>query len=146
MDDTTLMKRCPQWEKCSAPDCPLDPEYLQRGRTYPGEEKCGAWKSTRVKIVQATAAEWSAAVKALPYGGLTRKEHAAEARSRRMKADFAALPDEVKEQKRREARERLSGAQKALSADGCNNKPMRTHSHLQNPQDDWRKCPATGFL
>jgi len=71
-----------------------------------------------LQIVQAAAAEGIATANALRYGGLTRKEHGAQVRSQQMKARFAALPDEVQERKRQEARERLSRAREALSVDG----------------------------
>ncbi|MCD6359270.1 MAG: hypothetical protein J7M38_00310, partial [Armatimonadetes bacterium] len=74
MDDTRLMKRCPQWDTCSTPDCPLDPEYLQRGHSFEGEEKCRAQRPTRLRIVEEAAAEGVATVAALSYGGLTKRE------------------------------------------------------------------------
>ncbi len=118
MEDSTLMKRCSQWDTCSAPDCPLDPEYLQRGAKQDGEEDCHTRKSTRLRIVAEARAEGVATAAALPYGGLTKKEHGSELRSRRMKAEFAALPEDIKERKRAEARRRLSRAQKTLPAGG----------------------------
>ncbi len=113
-----VMKRCRHWDPCNAPDCPLDPSYGERGPVQEGEEVCHAGKSTHLRIVAEARAAGVPTVLALPYGGLTRREHGGELRSRRMKAEFAALPEHIKERKRAEAKQRLSRARKMLPAGG----------------------------
>lgn len=71
MTDTRAMRACPQYQKCSAPDCPLDPMYMQRGRRQPGEPTCRAQKPTRIR---------AAAQGVTRFGGLTSREYAAKAR------------------------------------------------------------------
>ena len=59
-------RECPSFNNCSAPRCPLDPEIKDRIRLK-GEEKCVAWKTTRLKIAQRYP-------NLLKYGGLTARE------------------------------------------------------------------------
>lgn len=75
MDDTRkcefralrTMRRCPRFDRCSAPKCPLDP--LQDDRAYlPGEPKCTLSKSKRYAIGEDSD---------LPRQGLTKQEWAA---------------------------------------------------------------------
>ncbi|MFA5047985.1 MAG: hypothetical protein WC516_03015 [Patescibacteria group bacterium] len=58
------MKRCPRFEHCSSPKCPLD--YWQDDRiVLTGDEKCGVAKSIRMRIGKDTE---------LPLKGLTKRE------------------------------------------------------------------------
>lgn len=62
-----IMQRCPRFERCSAPICPLD--LCQDTRDYfPGEPKCGLAKTRRMAIAKGTK---------LPRKGMTKKEWAA---------------------------------------------------------------------
>jgi hypothetical protein len=54
---------CPKFDVCSSNKCPLDPNLRDR-IILPGEDKCTARKSTRVRI----AAKYP---ELLPYQGLT---------------------------------------------------------------------------
>lgn len=65
-------RECPRYDSCSCNKCPLDPLIDQR-RVLPDDEKCKAWKSTRMKI----AAKYP---KLLPYGGLYKKQWEAKKR------------------------------------------------------------------
>lgn len=49
MEDLTIIKRCPRFEFCSAPRCPLDPLMQTRFR-FPEEQKCTLGKSIRLKL------------------------------------------------------------------------------------------------
>jgi len=89
-----VMKKCPRRPKCSAPDCPLDPFYGDRGPSFPGEEECRAQRPTRLRIVAQAAADGIPTVNALKYGGLTHKEWQSEQRSRRAKERIESLPPE----------------------------------------------------
>ncbi|MBU1091887.1 hypothetical protein KKA27_03450 [Patescibacteria group bacterium] len=49
MKDENPMKNCPRFSFCSAPICPLDPDW--KNRTYlPGEPICGLSKSRRTLL------------------------------------------------------------------------------------------------
>lgn len=71
---TAVMRRCPQWQTCSAPDCPLDPKYMQRGKRQKGEPVCRAQKPTRLRV----AAEAEADGLTTRFGGLTSREAASK--------------------------------------------------------------------
>lgn len=58
---------CPSFEHCSCNVCPLDPISDERNRLV-GEEKCVAWKSTRLKIAKKYP-------NLLKYKGLTGREY-----------------------------------------------------------------------
>ena len=73
--ETSVMRRCPRYDRCSAPNCPLDPGYHDRAHRQADEEKCGVAKTIRLRIVEEAKAEALAAVAALPYGGLTAWEY-----------------------------------------------------------------------
>jgi len=63
-ENTKIMQRCPRFQFCNAPKCPLD--YFQDQRTkLKGEEKCELAKSIRKKIGNGTS---------LKYQGMTKKE------------------------------------------------------------------------
>jgi len=51
MNTDNLMKKCPGFNTCSAPKCPLDSEMKRRVR-WKGEPFCNARKSTILKIVK----------------------------------------------------------------------------------------------
>ncbi len=110
MEDSTLIKRCPQQPKCNAPECPLDPLYLERGRVFPEEERCSARRSTRLKIVAQATEEGVATVAALKYGGLTKKEWQRDQKSEKAKARFEARTPAEQD----EIRERLAQGRRKL--------------------------------
>ena len=61
-----IMEKCPRFQFCNAPICPLD--YFQDERVeLDGEEKCALAKSIRKRIGEGTA---------LKYQGMTRREYA----------------------------------------------------------------------
>ena len=63
-ENVKIMQKCPRFQFCNAPKCPLD--YFQDDRIkLEGEEKCTSAKSTRIKIGKGTV---------LPHQGLTKKE------------------------------------------------------------------------
>ena len=62
------MYECPQFNHCSAPRCPLDPDIDLRSQRYPEEDKCKAQKPTRVRIGLKHS-------EVLPHKGLTKKEY-----------------------------------------------------------------------
>lgn len=62
------MEECPQFNYCSAPLCPLDPDIDLRSRRYPEEDKCKAQKPTRIKIGLKHS-------QVLPRYGLTKREY-----------------------------------------------------------------------
>jgi len=65
-ENVKIMQRCPRFQFCNAPICPLD--YFQDERTkLEGDEKCVLAKSIRKRIGKGTA---------LKYQGMTRKEYA----------------------------------------------------------------------
>ena len=65
----TPLEKCPRFEFCSAPKCPLDPEYHKRDPRLAGEEHCKAQKRTRLRI----AKEYPEGL--LPYAGYTGREY-----------------------------------------------------------------------
>src|SRR5262245_10590444 len=75
-------RSCPQFDSCSAPACPLDPEAEVRD-VLPGDPECGPRRSVRERI----AAKYQADL--LPWRGLLPRERAKDAR----KAAWAAVPD-----------------------------------------------------
>lgn len=95
-----LMKRCPQFPSCSAPECPLDPCYPDRVRTEASEPSCTARLSTRLRIVEEAVAEGASTAKALRYGGRTRREETGRRRAERAKAQWARLPEHEREARR----------------------------------------------
>lgn len=61
------MRRCPRFQRCNVPVCPLDP--LQDQRTYlKGEPRCQLPKSRRIRLAEPTN---------LPRQGMTKREWAA---------------------------------------------------------------------
>lgn len=60
---------CPRFDLCSAPKCPLDTFYKERGPKLKGEEVCKLRKSSRLRIANRYPRE------ATPYGGLTGREY-----------------------------------------------------------------------
>lgn len=65
-ENTKIMKKCPRFQFCNAPICPLD--YFQDERVeLEGEEKCALAKSTRKRIGKGTI---------LPHQGMTKREYA----------------------------------------------------------------------
>jgi hypothetical protein len=103
MTDSTAMRACPQFLKCSAPDCPLDPHYLQRGPRQPGEPTCRAQKPTRLR---------AAAQGVTRFGGLTSREYAGKAR-------WEALSPEEQEAARARASRLVRRSEQAVGADGA---------------------------
>ena len=100
--DCLLVRRCTQFDSCSAVDCPLDFRQGQRSDPYPDEsEKCRALVSTRQEIIAQAVAEGLKFE--LHYGGLTYKESVSEIQGERRKARYEALPED----KKQEMRERL---------------------------------------
>lgn len=113
--ETAVMKRCPQFQKCAAPLCPLDPLYEERGKRQPGEEKCRAQKPTRLRIVAEALAEGVETAEYLPHGGLTPKEFSDRERGKKLKREYDALPEAEKQkvQERLAAARRKSGQKRA---------------------------------
>lgn len=97
---SAVMRRCPQFDRCSAPECPLDPSYPDRVKREPGEPSCTARLSTRLRMVERALAEGVPTATALKYGGRSRQEEAAQRRSERAKAQWAALPEPERERRR----------------------------------------------
>lgn len=79
-------ERCPQFESCSAPRCPLDPDADGRD-ALPGEPKCLARRSTRLAI----AADYP---ELLPLRGLTHHELVRESRSIAAKSRWQNMSEE----------------------------------------------------
>jgi len=65
-----VMKRCPRFDRCSAPVCPLDAKQDDKER-LPDEPKCGLSKNRRLELAKGHD---------LPYGGLTKAEYAVKDR------------------------------------------------------------------
>jgi hypothetical protein len=112
-------RECPQFQKCNAPLCPLDPDVSHR-HALPGEPRCRATRRTREAIAARYPGE-------LPTGGLKPKEVNADKR----RAKWAALPPEV-----REAR---------LKGNGSGNGPRTPHlapgyGHLRSEMAESRDC------
>lgn len=63
------MEHCPNFELCSAPKCPLDPNYHLRDGRLEGEEVCKAQKRTRLRIAGLFPHGF------LPYSGYTGREY-----------------------------------------------------------------------
>lgn len=61
---------CPRFEKCSAPKCPLDPDYHSRSPRLADEERCGVDKVIRLRI----AMKYKDLCK-LPYDGYKPREY-----------------------------------------------------------------------
>jgi hypothetical protein len=78
--------KCPRFERCSTNKCLLDPE-MKSHKNLPGEEKCGCYKSIRIKLG-----------KDLPWGGLTKSEINGKKR-------WENLPESKKEAMRARGRE-----------------------------------------
>jgi len=74
-----IMRRCPRWNKCSVPICPLDLNQSARVK-LPGEEKCTLAKSIRTRIGRDTS---------LPMQGMTSREWSASQR-------YAQLSDDAR--------------------------------------------------
>ena len=68
---------CPQYDECSVPLCPLDPDINLRNKLS-GEGECGANKPAREKIASKYA-------ELFPYKGLTKQESANRKRSEEMR-------------------------------------------------------------
>ena len=47
-----LYDKCPSFDTCSAPKCPLDSKYNKVSNRLKGEERCKSRKSVRLKIVK----------------------------------------------------------------------------------------------
>lgn len=62
MKNIERMKKCPRFDTCSCPNCPLD-QFYKSSFALPGEEKCKLSKKLRQKIGSD-----------LPWKGLTPKE------------------------------------------------------------------------
>ena len=88
--ETSVMRRCPRYDRCSASKCPLDPGYHDRADRQADEEKCGVAKTIRLRIVEEAKAEALAAVAALPYGGLTAWEYRGRMRWEQMSEEEKA--------------------------------------------------------
>lgn len=73
-ESVEIIQRCPRFDRCSIPICPLDLLQDQRTR-FKGEPKCTLGKPRRSRIGKGTA---------LKYQGLTRKEWAARKRWERL--------------------------------------------------------------
>ena len=88
--ETSVIRRCPRYDRCSASKCPLDPGYHDRAHRQADEEKCGVAKTIRLRIVEEAKAEALAAVAALPYGGLTAWEYRGRMRWEQMSEEEKA--------------------------------------------------------
>jgi len=72
------MEKCPRWEICSAPICPLDPlqdRRVDRRDKWPDEPQCQARMWTRYQIAKDSN---------LPRKGLTKQECAQIKQSKEM--------------------------------------------------------------
>jgi len=103
MTDTRAMRACPQWQTCAAPDCPLDPKYMQRGQRQPGEPTCRAQRPSRLR---------AAAQGVTRFGGLTSREHSGKAR-------WEALTPEEQAAARARAKQLRTRSEAAVGADGA---------------------------
>ena len=65
-ENLKIMQKCPRYEFCNAPKCPLD-YFIDERVKLADEEKCKLAKSIRKEIGKGTA---------LKYQGLTRREWA----------------------------------------------------------------------
>lgn len=63
----SLYEKCPRFDVCSAPKCPLDDYYHERTEE-PGDEQCSLPKRWRVKLAEENP-EYKT-----PFGGRTPKE------------------------------------------------------------------------
>lgn len=107
LDALAVMKRCPRFQTCSVPSCPLDLKQDCRP-VFPGEPRCRLSKEKRRALGKGTA---------LPYGGLTAREALGEKRwaslsdeeraatlDRLAKTSFAVLPPQSGDDSSPEAR------------------------------------------
>ncbi len=94
--ELALVRRCPQYDTCSAPQCPLDPLYPTRSH-FPDEADCKALKRTRLEIVEKGVAEGVETAQYLTYVGLTVQEDRSRRKADAAKARFEALPEAEKQ-------------------------------------------------
>lgn len=84
---------CPQFDICSAPKCPLDPDYHMRTARQKGEERCNARKTTRLKIAKMYPEI------TLPYQGMTGREFSANQARISVETQNSAIVEGVQEAK-----------------------------------------------
>ena len=96
-ENVKIMEKCPRFQSCNAPKCPLD--YFQDKRTeLEGDDKCALPKSIRKRIGKGTA---------LKYQGMTKREWAG-------KKIWDAKSDEEKREIIERGRKQLSKFQQKL--------------------------------
>jgi hypothetical protein len=83
-------KECPQFEKCSVNDCPLDMDERANTLHDDPETKCRAQKSVRMSIAEKYN---------LQNRGLTYKELSSERKSKQAKKRWKALSEEEKQKR-----------------------------------------------
>ena len=73
VEELEPMIRCPRWQRCSAPICPLDPHKELRSGAVADEKRCTLGKAKRMELgaLLPSRGLWPAELAGAPEGGVS---------------------------------------------------------------------------